>query len=230
MFVFYLYILDFNESQASAIHTLEYDNSSKEVPEEENDEEENNLDEDKDELNELQPNQKSSLSRPCLRRISVFSKTFDPEDDEKDTKNEDGLNLTNQANSDSEDFEIVQNKFYEDFYSIKNQAQKKKLTLIISSIIIFKHLYEDDIKELVESMFERKCTSDEEIIREGDNGHYFYVIVSGTYEAFIKNMKIVKENIEFNENYGYKVREYKDAGYFGELALLYDQVIQFCIP
>jgi hypothetical protein len=210
------------------MNTLESDNSSKEAHEEEDndDVEENNSDEDLDELNDLQTSQRLSLGRPCLRRISVFSKTFDPEEDEEEeAKNEENnLNSPGRANSDADDFEIVHNKFHEKLFSIRNEAQNEKLTHIISSIIIFKHLYEDDIKELVESMFERKCARNEEIIREGDNGNYFYVILSGTYEAFIKNLPIAKENIEYNEKYGYKVREYKDAGYFGELALLYDQV------
>ena len=207
------------------MNTLELDNSSKEAHEEDNDDvEENNSDEDLDELNELQTNQRLSLARPCLRRVSVFSKTFDPEEDEEEPESENNFNSSGRANSDADDFEIVHNKYHEKLFSIKNEAQNEKLTQIISSIIIFKHLYEDDIKELVESMFERKCTRNEEIIREGDNGNYFYVILSGTYEAFIKNLPIAKENIENNEKYGYKVREYKDAGYFGELALLYDQV------
>ena len=67
-------------------------------------------------------------------------------------------------------------------------------------------------------MFERKCNQNEEIIREGENGNYFYVISSGSYEAYIKTSSSSNDS-----KYGRKVREYNDSGYFGELALLYDQ-------
>lgn len=185
-------------------------------------------DEDLDEVNELE-NKRQATIRPIsgLRRGSVFSKTFDPEDDNETSQNEqNSSHLQHRTSDDDDDYEIIQNRSFECHAKNKTKEQKNKLYQIISSIIIFRHLYDEDIYDIIDSMFERKCTQNEEIIREGDNGNYFYVIYSGSYEAYIKGKKTndVNNNNELvNEKYGRKVRDYKDAGYFGELALLYDQ-------
>lgn len=177
--------------------------------------EDDEISEDLDEVNEL--TKKHSLRAiSVLRRGSVFSKTFDPED-ENDL---DKLYQVNDQTNES-DYDVIQNRQFDSLLKDKTFEQREKLFKIISSIVIFKHLYEDDINELIDSMFERRCKKSEEIIREGDNGNYFYVIISGTYDAYIKDIK----NKDIDDKYGRKVREYKDAGYFGELALLYDQVI-----
>jgi len=175
--------------------------------------EDDEISEDLDEVNEL--TKKHSLRAiSVLRRGSVFSKTFDPED-ENDL---DKLYQVNDQTNES-DYDVIQNRQFDSLLKDKTFEQREKLFKIISSIVIFKHLYEDDINELIDSMFERRCKKSEEIIREGDNGNYFYVIISGTYDAYIKDIK----NKDIDDKYGRKVREYKDAGYFGELALLYDQ-------
>lgn len=189
-------------------------------------------DEDLDEVNELE-NKRQATIRPIsgLRRGSVFSKTFDPEDDNETSQNEqNSSHLQHRTSDEDDDYEIIQNRSFECHAKNKTNEQKNKLYQIISSIIIFRHLYDEDIYDIIDSMFERKCTQNEEIIREGDNGNYFYVIYSGSYEAYIRGKKTndVNNNNELvNEKYGRKVRDYKDAGYFGELALLYDQVKTF---
>jgi cAMP-dependent protein kinase regulator len=78
-------------------------------------------------------------------------------------------------------------------------------------------------------MFERPCEPDEIIIKEGDNGNYFYIILKGVFDIYIKNAskppassESSDENDEFKE-FGHKVTEYRDKGFFGELALLYNQ-------
>lgn len=77
-------------------------------------------------------------------------------------------------------------------------------------------------------MFPRECEKDEIIIHEGDSGYYFYVIFSGVYEIFIKQISTF-ENSETESIYGKKYGEYKETGFFGELSLLYDQVIKLLI-
>jgi cAMP-dependent protein kinase regulator len=79
-------------------------------------------------------------------------------------------------------------------------------------------------------MFERTCGPDEVIIKEGDNGNYFYIIVKGVFDIYIKNASksaALSESIDKNDDefkqFGQKVTEYKDKGFFGELALLYNQ-------
>ena len=61
-------------------------------------------------------------------------------------------------------------------------------------------------------MFEHKVKSGDTVIRQGDDGDYFYVIEEGVYHALI--------NVE--DGSMKKVFEYNHEGNFGELALLYN--------
>jgi cAMP-dependent protein kinase regulator len=70
-------------------------------------------------------------------------------------------------------------------------------------------LYDEDMEHVIDCMFERRCDDNETIIKEGDNGNYFYVILNGRFKVFKENKYIT---------------EYNNTGYFGELALLYNQV------
>lgn len=195
------------------------DNDDYDDDEEEDEEEE---EDDLDEVKEMATRNSYSRQISTARRVSVFSKTYDPEDDYNDNSdaesNKNNLSTNDEEEEEEEEDEIIQNKLYEKQSINKTNEQKQKLHKIISSIIIFKNLYQEEINELIDSMFERKCNQNEEIIREGDNGNYFYVISSGSYEAYIKTSSSSNDT-----KYGRKVREYNDSGYFGELALLYDQ-------
>jgi len=195
----------------------DYDDDDDDEEEEEDDDDDDDL----DEVKEMATRNSYSRQISTARRVSVFSKTYDPEDDYNDNSdaesNKNNLS-TNDEEEEEEEEEIIQNRLYEKQSINKTNEQKQKLHKIISSIIIFKNLYQEEINELIDSMFERKCNQNEEIIREGDNGNYFYVISSGSYEAYIKTSSSSNDS-----KYGRKVREYNDSGYFGELALLYDQ-------
>jgi len=196
---------------------FEEDLTSKPNDVDEDDDEEE--DDDLDEVKEMKARHVYSRQiSSCTRRLSVFSKTYDPEDDEN-ANSDTNSNKNNLSSDEEEEDEIIQNRHYEKQSINKTNEQKAKLHKIISSIIIFKNLYPEEISELIEEMFERKCNQNDEIIKEGDNGNYFYVISSGCYEAYIRN----SSNDLNDSKYGRKVREYDDSGYFGELALLYDQ-------
>lgn len=79
--------------------------------------------------------------------------------------------------------------------------------------------------QLVESMFERVCQRDEVVISQGDEGNYFYVIIRGAFEVYVKLPGVQSPPPSSSQNHlGKKVVEIKDKGYFGELALLYNQV------
>jgi len=199
----------------------DHDNDDYDDDDDEEEEEDDDDDDDLDEVKEMATRNSYSRQISTARRVSVFSKTYDPEDDYNDNSdaesNKNNLS-TNDEEEEEEEEEIIQNRLYEKQSINKTNEQKQKLHKIISSIIIFKNLYQEEINELIDSMFERKCNQNEEIIREGDNGNYFYVISSGSYEAYIKTSSSSNDS-----KYGRKVREYNDSGYFGELALLYDQ-------
>lgn len=134
-----------------------------------------------------------------LRRFSVFSKSFDPECAEF---------LTDSAT----DFESVANKPFESSkfsqFDYANCVKK-----ILSSIVLFKHLTSDDLDRIIECMFRRVCYPNELVIRQGDPGNYFYIIVKGIFDVYTKRCGQ-------NE---LKVAELTDENYFGDLALLHNQ-------
>ena len=146
------------------------------------------------------------------RRCSVFSKSFDP-NSSKSSKTE----VTDYAEN---SYEIVKNKPFENMHCEKSPEQRTQLKTLLSSNVLFKYLNEEELDAIIDEMFERPCQKDEVIIKEGDTGHYFYVIMSGVYQIFIK-----KKPFELNQTpYGTKYSEYNGTGFFGELSLLYDQV------
>ena len=128
-----------------------------------------------------------------FRRNSIFTRTYNPDEDNEDV-----------------DYDNESDKLNED-NKAKSPEIRKKLEEILRSIIMFKHLCEEDFNQILDNMFEKRCSANEVIIKEGDDGNYFYVIDQGTYEIYK------------NENYVKKIGEYKNSGYFGELALLYNQ-------
>ena len=148
---------------------------------------------DKTENNLRQLNEKCS-DHGKLRRNSIFTHTYNPDED---------------AN------------FYENSYQGDRIDEEKKemspeirskLAEILRSIVMFKHLCDEDFNQILDNMFERRCGKDEVIIKEGDDGNYFYVIHKGRFEILQKGKNDVL-----------KLGEYNNSGFFGELALLYNQ-------
>lgn len=163
------------------------------------------------------------------RRCSVFSKSFDPENSASMTE------PTSTDLEDTENKEAIRNQYYESNSCHTKQCdQRENLKKSLLSIVLFKHLLDEDIENIINSMFERKCTKNEIIIREGDIGDYFYVISNGIFDIYVKDkssFEPVQESehlkTDGNRIYGKRVSEYRNEGFFGELALLYNQVIKF---
>lgn len=59
----------------------------------------------------------------------------------------------------------------------------------------------------VDAMFEKPVVANELVIKQGEEGDYFYVIEHGLFEIFV---------------HGQLVLEIGDGGSFGELALMYN--------
>ena len=174
-----------------------------------------------------------------LRRCSVFSKSFDPDSnhveetyklgecDETSPKSLDEIEEENSGIGSGDTFEIVKNKQHEHNPIPKTEEQRVKLRSVLNSIVIFKHLDEDEIEHIIDSMFQRSCIKDETIIRQGDSGYYFYIILDGCYEIFIKDRSCQSKQLDQVDT---KYTEYIDKGFFGELSLLYNQVQpHYCI-
>jgi len=119
------------------------------------------------------------------RRQSVCAEPFHPDDD-----------------SDSEEQSVVHPK---------SDEQRKRLNEAVKTILLFKSLSPDQLRQVLDAMFERKVEPGDHVIDQGDDGDNFYVIDLGTFDIFVK--------IDGEDKL---VGSYNNKGSFGELALMYN--------
>lgn len=88
----------------------------------------------------------------------------------------------------------------------------------------FRHLDSDQMKLLIDAMFEKAVEkSGEMIIKQGDEGDYMYIVEGGIFEALL----LKKENGKHGKPEYIKTvppKIYDNEGFFGELALMYNTV------
>jgi cAMP-dependent protein kinase regulator len=104
----------------------------------------------------------------------------------------------------------------EDFKPIfveKTSDQMKRISDCVASSFLFNSLDEKDLNTVINAMEEKHISSDETVIKQGDNGDVLYIIESGELDCF----KIF--NNEEGEKY---LKTYYPGEVFGELALLYN--------
>jgi len=90
------------------------------------------------------------------------------------------------------------------------KTQAKIGALLQKSLLfsrLFAHLDENQLDALIGAMEEKQFDDGDEIITQGSDGDYFYVIEKGSVVA-------LKD--------GTQVKEYNEGGSFGELAMMYD--------
>uniref|UniRef100_A0A0A9ZB68 cAMP-dependent protein kinase type II regulatory subunit n=1 Tax=Lygus hesperus TaxID=30085 RepID=A0A0A9ZB68_LYGHE len=119
------------------------------------------------------------------RRKSVFAEAYDPEEDDDDAA--------------------------APLIYPKSDEQRQKLAENVRNILLFRSLDPEQTNEVLNAMFEKKVQKGDSIIKQGDDGDNFYVIESGTFEAYIKVDGADK-----------LIHTYHGSGSFGELALLYN--------
>eukprot|EP00002_Diphylleia_rotans_P007235 TRINITY_DN1672_c0_g2_i2.p1 TRINITY_DN1672_c0_g2~~TRINITY_DN1672_c0_g2_i2.p1 ORF type:complete len:381 (-),score=92.33 TRINITY_DN1672_c0_g2_i2:328-1470(-) len=93
----------------------------------------------------------------------------------------------------------------------KSEEAMKSIERAIEKNILFKGLDEEQKKDILNAMFEKKVVKDDTIIKQGDEGDNFYVIDSGEFDIYVK--------IDGNPK---KVLTVSSGGSFGELALMYN--------
>merc|ERR1712071_326018 len=93
----------------------------------------------------------------------------------------------------------------------KSDEQRKRLTKVVEPMLLFKSLDADQFSQILDAMFEKVVEPGDCVIKEGDDGDYFYIIESGKYDIF----KIIGDE---NKHVG----QYDNKGSFGELALMYN--------
>ncbi|TGZ60119.1 hypothetical protein CRM22_008737 [Opisthorchis felineus] len=89
----------------------------------------------------------------------------------------------------------------------KTAAQRQRINEVIQSIFIFRSLDETQLNKVLDAMEEFPVQKDQVIIRQGEDGEYFYIIESGSYDVFVEEKP---------------AGNYNGTGYFGELALMYN--------
>jgi len=98
----------------------------------------------------------------------------------------------------------------------KAQEQKDRIYAALEHCFLFTGMDEDQENKVIDAMEEKKVKTGDTIIKQYDDGDFFYVIDSGTYD-------VMKETDRANEPGVYKkVFAYDNKGSFGELALMYN--------
>lgn len=123
--------------------------------------------------------------RRAARRVGVAAESYDPEKDD-----------------DSNAVKVVHPK---------SEEQRQRLAQATKEILLFRCLDDDQIKDVIDAMFERHVSPGEKVITLGEDGDNFYVVESGIYDIIVKVGDEEKT-----------VGKYENKGSFGELALMYN--------
>ncbi|KAJ3238233.1 hypothetical protein HDU81_008215 [Chytriomyces hyalinus] len=94
----------------------------------------------------------------------------------------------------------------------KSDEQKARIQASIKNNFLFRSCDEEQYRDVVEAMAEKRVSAGEEVIRQGGVGDYFYVVETGSLDVFVSK----------NGAPPAKVYQYSDGGSFGELALMYN--------
>lgn len=86
-------------------------------------------------------------------------------------------------------------------------SQKAELSKTLASNFLFQQLDNNSKKTVIEALTKKTFNKDTEIIRQGDEGDFFYIIESGTVDFYVN---------------GSKVNSSGEGSSFGELALMYN--------
>ncbi|XP_022245824.1 cAMP-dependent protein kinase type II regulatory subunit-like isoform X1 [Limulus polyphemus] len=121
-----------------------------------------------------------------VRRKSVFAEQYDPAEDEDDDN--------------------------EKAVYPKTEEQRQRLEESVQNILLFRSLDEQQMRKVLDAMFEKKVEPGQVVIKQGDDGDYFYVIQNGIYSIYVSTEE---ENRKM-------IGTYENSGSFGELALMYN--------
>lgn len=118
----------------------------------------------------------------------------------------------------------------------KSPEQLRRIRSAISNNFIFKDIAEEQMKTILNAMEEVKVKADEVLIRQGEQGDYFYLVEDGKLNCYIRPDPPVPPLLGSHKNssqtpkitppgyhpdFGNQVAECKPGDAFGELALMY---------
>eukprot|EP00126_Sphaerothecum_destruens_P001916 Sdes_comp15351_c0_seq1m4219 len=93
----------------------------------------------------------------------------------------------------------------------KSAEAYERIQAAVCSNLLFRNLDAEQAQTVYDAMFERKVTAGDAVIRQGDDGDFFYVVDKGCFEVFVESNGVNR-----------KVAEVTDGESFGELALMYN--------
>lgn len=128
---------------------------------------------------------KTNSKSRYARRHSVSAERYDPEEDD-----------------DEGDTRVIHPK---------TDDQRERLTSAVSGILLFRSLEQEQIREVIDAMFEKRVSPGDHVIDQGADGDNFYIVDEGTFDVLVQT--------DVGEK---KVHEFKEKGSFGELALMYN--------
>ena len=96
---------------------------------------------------------------------------------------------------------------------VKTPDQRAMIKSATSSSPLFESLSPTQLEEVIDAMQEESKADDEIVISQGEVGEFFYVVASGEFSVFLRQ---VEEGTKC-------VKVYRVGGTFGELALMYNQ-------
>lgn len=88
----------------------------------------------------------------------------------------------------------------------KDESTRKRIHEAVKGNLLFRNLDEEQLGQIIDAMFEKKVPSGVELIRQGDEGDYFYIVDDGKFVVIKDEKELV---------------EYGPGDTFGELALMY---------
>ena len=105
---------------------------------------------------------------------------------------------------------------------VKTDTQLQRIRQAIGQNFLFRNLDEDQERDVLAAMREVQVQPGEVVIQQGAAGDFFYVIESGEFDIFKRELYASTENqAEDPDNRGKKVHTAGPGGSFGELALMY---------
>ena len=122
----------------------------------------------------------------------------------------------------------------------KSEEQRQRIMAATKSSILFSGLDREQQEEIIDSMEEVKVHAGDSVIRQGEEGDFFYIIDSGTYDVYRADKppphsshasppppspnpsSSSSSSPSASPSAEEKVFEYPGKGSFGELALMYN--------
>jgi cAMP-dependent protein kinase regulator len=107
----------------------------------------------------------------------------------------------------------------------KTPEQLKRIKAAIRDNFIFRDVEDKQLRAVLGAMQEVHVAPDEVVIRQGDQGDYFYVVEDGFLLCYVatqgQSAQSANTNNTYHPEFGKKVADYGPGSSFGELALMY---------